>query len=72
MRFPETDDLVDQPTACQIIGGTNSPIHGSTLWRGVRAGRYPAPIKVGPGSNRWRVSELSAMLERAAAERERA
>jgi predicted DNA-binding transcriptional regulator AlpA len=70
MHHPATDDLVDQPTACEIIGGKNSPIHGSTLWRGVKAGRYPKPIKVGPGTNRWRTSELVAVLERAAADRE--
>ncbi len=70
MHLPDRDDLVDQPVACQILGGTNTPIHGSTLWRGVKAGRYPKPIKVGPGTNRWRVSELVAVVERAAAERE--
>lgn len=63
-------DLVDEATACQIIGGENTPIHRSTLWRGINAGRYPKPLKIGPGTNRWRVSELVAVLERAAAERD--
>jgi predicted DNA-binding transcriptional regulator AlpA len=63
-------DLVDEQTACRIIGGKTAPIHRSSLWRGVNAGRYPKPIKVGPGMNRWRVSELLDVIARAAAVRE--
>lgn len=63
-------DLVDEATACRIIGGENTPIHRSTLWRGINQGRFPKPLKIGPGTNRWRVSELVAFLEYAAAERE--
>lgn len=62
-------DLVDEPAACKALGGENSPIHRSTLWRGVNAGRYPKPIKVGPGTNRWRLSELTAVVDRLAAAR---
>ena len=63
------DDLIDESTACRVIGGKTNPIHRSTLWRGIRAGRYPMPIKVGPGTNRWRLSELTAVVETAAAAR---
>lgn len=62
-------DLVDEMTACQILGGENSPLHRSTLWRGVKKGRFPAPIKIGLGTNRWRASELVAVVETAAAAR---
>lgn len=63
-------DLADEATACRIIGGENTPIHRSTLWRGISAGRYPKPLKVGPGTNRWRISELASVLEKAAAKRD--
>jgi predicted DNA-binding transcriptional regulator AlpA len=63
-------NLADEAAACRIIGGENTPIHRSTLWRGINAGRYPKPLKIGPGTNRWRVSELLAVLEKAAAERD--
>ncbi|MGQ2909355.1 MAG: helix-turn-helix transcriptional regulator [Aliihoeflea sp.] len=63
-------ELVDEPTACKIIGGSETPIHRSTLWRGINAGRFPKPLKIGPGTNRWRTSELVAFLERAAADRD--
>ncbi|MFZ5675871.1 MAG: helix-turn-helix transcriptional regulator [Pseudomonadota bacterium] len=62
-------DLVDELTACKILGGESTPIHRSTLWRGINARRYPAPVKVGPGTNRWIASELTAFLEKAASER---
>jgi predicted DNA-binding transcriptional regulator AlpA len=58
--------------ACRIIGGDQSPIHRSTLYRGIRAGRFPAPIKIGIGTNRWRASELIALIEAAAAARKEA
>jgi predicted DNA-binding transcriptional regulator AlpA len=64
-----SSDLVDETIACRLIGGEISPIHRSTLWRGVKSGRYPKPIKVGLGTNRWRASELIAVVERAAAAR---
>lgn len=64
------NDLVDEATACRVIGGKAAPIHRSTLWRGVNAGRYPKPIKVGPGMNRWRVGELLDVIAKAAAARE--
>jgi len=65
-----TTDLVDEKTARAIIGGAETPISRATLWRGVKSGRYPRPLKVGPSSNRWKRSELVDVLERAAAARE--
>lgn len=34
----------------------------STLWRDVKTGKLPAPIKIG-GATRWRVSDLQRVLE---------
>ena len=34
----------------------------STLWREVKAGKLPAPVKVG-GATRWRVCDLRRALE---------
>jgi predicted DNA-binding transcriptional regulator AlpA len=42
-----------------VFGGINA----STLYRGIRAHRYPRPIKVGPGSSRWLRSECEAVLQ---------
>jgi excisionase family DNA binding protein len=35
----------------------------SSLWRGVAAGRIPAPVTVGKRSTRWKQSALQAWLD---------
>ncbi|ERS11632.1 hypothetical protein Q672_19220 [Marinobacter sp. EVN1] len=34
-----------------------------TIWRWVREGRFPRPVKVGPGTTRWREEDLQAFEE---------
>jgi predicted DNA-binding transcriptional regulator AlpA len=63
------DDLLDVHAACQFLGGSR-PINPATLWRGVKAGRYSKPIKVGAQAVRWRRSDLMADIERMVAERD--
>ena len=41
----------------------------ATLWRLIRAKRFPAPLKVGPQTVRWRADELTAYQDRISAER---
>lgn len=31
-----------------------------TLWRWVKLGRFPSPVKIGPNTTRWRVADLLA------------
>lgn len=50
--------LLNKDETCSFFGG----IDGSTLYRGIKLKRYPAPIKVGPGSSRWLKSECEAAL----------
>jgi predicted DNA-binding transcriptional regulator AlpA len=64
------DDLLDVYEACRFLGGTR-PINPATLWRGIKAGRYARPIKIGPQSVRWRRSELQSDIDRMIAERDR-
>jgi predicted DNA-binding transcriptional regulator AlpA len=54
-------ELLDRDAVCRLIGGTR-PINAATLYRGIRKGRYPAPVKVGPGSSRWLRSECENAL----------
>lgn len=37
-------------------------ISKSTVWRWVKDGHLPAPVKLGPGCTRWRASDLEAAL----------
>lgn len=39
------------------------PVSRATLWRMVRDGRFPRPIKLGPGTTCWRTSEVRQWLE---------
>lgn len=41
-------------------------ISESALWRGIRAGRLPAPIKLGARSARFLLSEIEACIAAAA------
>lgn len=65
-RLPETGYL----RLRQIIGDprapeTSSPIipvSKSTWWAGVKAGRFPKPVKLGPRTTAWRVEDIRAFI----------
>lgn len=61
---PEDDiDLIDTETACTIVGGHNKPVHRSTLWRLVKAGKLPPPNrKLRRWNRRPFVAAVRAML----------
>lgn len=40
------------------------PIGRSTWWAGVRSGRFPKPVKLGPRTTAWRASEIRDLVER--------
>lgn len=39
------------------------PVSKSTWWVGVRDGRFPQPLKLGPRTTVWRVEDIRAMFE---------
>jgi predicted DNA-binding transcriptional regulator AlpA len=53
--------LLDRAATCAFFGGTR-PINAATLYRGIREGRYPRPVKIGPSSSRWLRAECEAVL----------
>jgi predicted DNA-binding transcriptional regulator AlpA len=55
-------EMLDRDATCAFFGGSR-PIDASTLYRGIREGRYPKPVKVGPGSSRWLREECEAALQ---------
>jgi prophage regulatory protein len=57
------DDLLDKRAVCRLLGGSR-PINPSSLWRWIKAGRFPKPIAVGPQVRRWRRSDVEATLQR--------
>jgi prophage regulatory protein len=54
----------------QIIGNPKAnppipaliPIKKSCWWEGVRAGRFPKPVKIGPRVTAWRVEDILALI----------
>jgi hypothetical protein len=54
-----------------IIGDPNTkpstpgliPVGKSTWWEGVRSGRFPKPVKLGPHTTAWRVEDIRRLIE---------
>ncbi len=40
------------------------PISKSGWWSGVKSGRFPAPVKLGPRTTAWRVEDIRALIEK--------
>lgn len=38
------------------------PVSRSAWWLGVRQGRFPAPVKLGPRTTAWRAEDIHALV----------
>lgn len=41
------------------------PVKKSTWWNGVKDGRFPQPVKLGPRMTAWKVEDIRALIARA-------
>jgi len=65
-EFPETGFF----RLYQIIGDQNReppipaiiPVGKSTWWAGVKSGRFPQPVKLGPRTTAWRVEDIRKLV----------
>ena len=56
----------------QIIGDPKAkppitpiiPVKKSCWWDGVKSGRFPKPVKLGPRVTAWRVEDIRALIAR--------
>jgi len=55
-QIPEVG-FVRLPTILKII-----PISKSTWWEGIKTGRFPQPIKLGPRTTVWSVESIRALI----------
>jgi len=39
------------------------PIASSSWWRGVKSGKYPAPVKLSKNATAWRAEDICNLLE---------
>ena len=42
------------------------PVSKSTWWAGVKSGRYPASVKLGPRITAWRVEDIRKLIREGA------
>ena len=66
-QLPETGYL----RLPQIIGDSNAnipaliPISKSAWWAGIKSGRYPKGVHLGPRTTAWTVESIRALIESA-------
>lgn len=61
----------------QIIGNKKAeppippliPVCASSWWNGVRNGRYPKPLKLGPRTTVWKVEDIRTLIDSATEQR---
>ena len=59
LRLPDIlGDPKSDPPIKAII-----PVSKSTWWAGVRDGRFPRPVKIGPNSTAWRTRDIKAFID---------
>lgn len=56
--LPETG-FVRLPAVLKVF-----PVSKSTWWAGVKEGRFPKPVKLGPKTTAWRVEDIRALIEK--------
>ena len=39
------------------------PVSRSAWWAGVKSGRFPRPVKLGPRTTAWRVEDIKRLIE---------
>jgi predicted DNA-binding transcriptional regulator AlpA len=59
------NELIDVNELARMFGGVSK----ATIWRGVRIGRFPKPVKLGPFICRWSRREAEAHLDKLMEER---
>lgn len=58
-KLDERDRLLRLPEVLELI-----PVGRSTWWLGVKKGRFPQPVKLGPRTTAWRESEILPLMEK--------
>ena len=51
------EGFVRLPQVLHVLG-----IGKTTFWEGIKTGRFPAPIKLGPRTAVWRVEDIRSLI----------
>ena len=60
--FVRVKQIVGDPKADPPIPAV-IPVGRSTWWAGVKSGRYPKPIKLGPRTTAWKVEDIKRLID---------
>jgi predicted DNA-binding transcriptional regulator AlpA len=63
------DDLLTMEEVRVLFGGSKRPLNQATIYRMVKGGRIPRPIKISPQISRWVRSECLLALKAFSTER---
>lgn len=66
VRLPQ---IVGDPKADPPIPAI-FPVGRSTWWAGVKSGRYPRSVKLGPRTTAWRATDIRELIDRLSQEAE--
>lgn len=58
--------LLRAKDVCAMLG-----IGKSMWWQGVKDGRFPAPVKLGPRTTAWRSRDIQALIDNGVVESEK-
>lgn len=58
------DELMGLREVCEFFGGRNAPLDPSTIYRGIKKGRFPKPFNVTPQNTRWLRTECEAARQK--------
>jgi len=53
------EGFVRLPQVLHVLG-----IGKTSFWDGVKSGRFPAPVKLGPRTTAWKVEDIRALITR--------
>lgn len=51
------EGFIRLPTVLRILG-----VGRTSWWNGIKVGRYPKPVKLGPRTAVWRVEDIRALI----------
>ncbi len=60
--FVRVKQIIGDPKAHPPIPAV-IPVGRSTWWAGVKSGRYPQSIKLGPRTTAWRVEDIRRLID---------
>ncbi len=55
--YSQTQGFLRLPQVLQLI-----PVSKSTWWQGVKSGRFPKPVKLGPNTTAWCAEDIFELV----------